>query len=78
MSACESFLFRACYMLESQGTANDARLYPKRRRYVYASARPWSFHEGLDELTAVERPPEVKRLGPQPGAQTGEVEAEVK
>jgi pyruvate dehydrogenase E1 component alpha subunit len=45
--------------------------------YVYASRKPWSYDEGLDELTAVERPPEVKPLGPQPGSQTGDVEAEM-
>jgi pyruvate dehydrogenase E1 component subunit alpha len=36
--------------------------------YVYASGRPWSFDEGLEELKGVERPPEVKPLGPAPGA----------
>ena len=32
--------------------------------HVYASGRPWSFEEGLEELRAVERPPEVKPVGP--------------
>jgi pyruvate dehydrogenase E1 component alpha subunit len=31
---------------------------------VYASGRPWGFDEGLDELRAVARPPEVKPIGP--------------
>ncbi|MGH2787059.1 MAG: thiamine pyrophosphate-dependent dehydrogenase E1 component subunit alpha [Actinomycetota bacterium] len=44
--------------------------------YVYKSGRPWNFDEGLDELRSVERPPEVKPLGPQPGPQTGDVESE--
>jgi pyruvate dehydrogenase E1 component alpha subunit len=37
---------------------------------VYANGRPWTFDEGLQELRAVERPPEVKPLGPPstPGA----------
>ena len=39
---------------------------------VYASGRPWSFDEGLAELKAVERPPEVKPIGPQPGPSTGD------
>ena len=39
---------------------------------VYASGRPWSFDEGLAELRAVERPPEVKPIGPQPGPSTGD------
>jgi pyruvate dehydrogenase E1 component alpha subunit len=44
--------------------------------YVYASKEPWSYREGLDELRSVERPPEVKPIGPQPGPQTGDVETE--
>jgi TPP-dependent pyruvate/acetoin dehydrogenase alpha subunit len=44
--------------------------------YVYASGRPTSFDEGLAELRAVKRPPAVKPIGPQPGPQTGDVEAE--
>ena len=40
--------------------------------HVYASGRPWSFDEGLEELRSVERPPEVKPIGPQPGASTGD------
>jgi pyruvate dehydrogenase E1 component alpha subunit len=36
--------------------------------HVYAAGRPWMFHEGLAELRAVERPPEVKPLGPPPEA----------
>ena len=44
--------------------------------YVYGSGRPWNFDEGLEELRSVERPPEVKPLGPQPGVQTGDVESE--
>ena len=43
---------------------------------VYASGRPWNFDEGLAELHAVERPPEVKPVGPAPGSQTGDVETE--
>ncbi|MFN2388608.1 MAG: thiamine pyrophosphate-dependent enzyme [Actinomycetota bacterium] len=43
---------------------------------VYASGRPWTFDEALAELEAVERPPEVKPLGPQPGTSTGDVEEE--
>jgi len=31
--------------------------------HTYASGRPWSFDEGLAELKAVERPPEVKPVG---------------
>ena len=31
---------------------------------VYASGRPWSFDEGLAELHAVSRPPEVKPIAP--------------
>jgi pyruvate dehydrogenase E1 component alpha subunit len=46
--------------------------------YVYAAGRPWSFDECLDELKRVHRPPEVKPLGPQPGVQTGDVEAETR
>jgi pyruvate dehydrogenase E1 component alpha subunit len=42
---------------------------------VYASGRPWTFDEGLAELEAVERPPEVKPLGPQPGPSTGDHDA---
>ena len=42
--------------------------------HVYASGRPWTFDEGLEELRAVERPPEVKPVGPQPGPSTGDVE----
>ena len=44
--------------------------------HVYAAGRPWNFDEGLAELRSVERPPEVKPLGPAPGAQTGDVETE--
>lgn len=38
--------------------------------HVYGSGRPWNFDEGLAELAQVERPPEVKPLGPPttPGA----------
>ncbi|MGH2748806.1 MAG: pyruvate dehydrogenase (acetyl-transferring) E1 component subunit alpha [Actinomycetota bacterium] len=32
--------------------------------HVYASGKPWTFEEGLAELRAVERPPEVKPMGP--------------
>jgi len=32
--------------------------------HVYASGRPWNFDEGLAEIRSVERPPEVKPLGP--------------
>ena len=41
---------------------------------VYASGNPWTFAEGLEELRHSERPPEVKPMGPQPGASTGDVE----
>ena len=44
--------------------------------HVYASGRPWSFDEGLAELKAVERRPEVKPVGPQPGSSTGDVETD--
>ena len=43
--------------------------------HVYAGGRPWTFDEGLEELRAVERPPEVKPLGPPPQASTGDAEA---
>ncbi|HZJ51043.1 MAG TPA: thiamine pyrophosphate-dependent enzyme [Actinomycetota bacterium] len=43
--------------------------------YVYASERPVSLTEGLDELRSIERRPEVKPLGPQPGASTGDADA---
>jgi pyruvate dehydrogenase E1 component alpha subunit len=46
--------------------------------HVYLSGRPWTFREGLEELSSVDRPPEVKPLGPQPGASTGDVEAPAK
>ncbi len=38
--------------------------------HVYRSGRPWNFDEALDELGSVERPAEVKPLGPptSPGA----------
>ncbi len=42
--------------------------------HVYASGSPWTFDEGLAELKDVERPPEVKPVGPQPGSSTGDVE----
>ena len=44
--------------------------------YVYASGRPWSFDEGLEELKAVERQPQVKPLGPVPGAPADDPDAE--
>jgi TPP-dependent pyruvate/acetoin dehydrogenase alpha subunit len=34
--------------------------------HVYTSSYPWTFTEGLEELRAVERPPAVSPLGPQP------------
>ncbi|MGH2757366.1 MAG: thiamine pyrophosphate-dependent dehydrogenase E1 component subunit alpha [Actinomycetota bacterium] len=40
-------------------------------QHVYAGDRPWTFEEGLRELTSVERPPEVKPAGPQAGSSTG-------
>ena len=43
--------------------------------HVYASGRPWTFAEGLEELRAVERPPEVKPIGPQKRPSTGDVES---
>ena len=42
--------------------------------HVYASGRPWTFDEGLEELRSVERPPEVKPIGPQAGPSTGDHE----
>ena len=42
---------------------------------VYASGSPWTFAEGLAELEAVNRPPEVKPLGPQPGSSVGDADA---
>jgi len=42
--------------------------------HVYAGGRPWSFDEGLEELHAVNRAPEVKPLGPQAGASAGDAE----
>jgi pyruvate dehydrogenase E1 component alpha subunit len=44
--------------------------------HVYASGRPWSFDEGLEELREVERRPGVKPVGPQPGSSTGDVESD--
>jgi pyruvate dehydrogenase E1 component alpha subunit len=44
--------------------------------YVYKSGRPRGFDEGLEELRAIERPREVKPLGPPQPAQTGDVEIE--
>jgi pyruvate dehydrogenase E1 component alpha subunit len=43
---------------------------------IYATGRPWSFDEGLAELRAVERPPEVKPIGAGGGAAktTGDTE----
>ena len=41
---------------------------------TYATGLPWTFREGLRELEEVERPPEVKPLGPQPGHSTGDHE----
>ena len=41
---------------------------------TYATGMPWTFREGLRELEEVERPPEVKPLGPQPGPTTGDHE----
>lgn len=43
--------------------------------YVYASERPVSLTEGLDELRSIERRPEVKPLGPHPSASTGDSDA---
>jgi pyruvate dehydrogenase E1 component alpha subunit len=34
--------------------------------HVYTSSYPWTFSEGLEELQAVERPPAVAPLAPQP------------
>ena len=42
--------------------------------HVYASERPWTFDEGLEELRSVERPPEVKPMGPQTRPSTGDHE----
>ncbi len=43
--------------------------------YVYARGRPDSFAEGLDELAAVRRPPEVQPLRPQAPPSTGDADA---
>ena len=43
--------------------------------HVYASGQPWTFREGLAELQDVERPPEVKPLGPPSGPSTGDAVA---
>lgn len=40
--------------------------------HVYASGRPWTFDEGLDELRHVARAPEVKPLGAPPSTGAGE------
>ncbi|HWL66453.1 MAG TPA: thiamine pyrophosphate-dependent dehydrogenase E1 component subunit alpha [Actinomycetota bacterium] len=40
--------------------------------HVYASGRPWSFDEGLEELRGVARQPEVKPLGPPTSDGAGE------
>ena len=42
--------------------------------HTYASGQPWTFREGLEELRQVERPAEVKPMGPQPGSSTGDLE----
>jgi pyruvate dehydrogenase E1 component alpha subunit len=39
--------------------------------HTYASGRPWSFDEGLEELRSVPRPGEVKPVGPPPQSGTG-------
>lgn len=39
--------------------------------HVYASGRPWQFDEGLQELRAVARSPEVKPIGPAQRAEQG-------
>lgn len=41
---------------------------------VYASGRPWSFDEGVEELAHAARPPEVKPVGSSPERQTGDSE----
>jgi pyruvate dehydrogenase E1 component alpha subunit len=38
--------------------------------HVYASGRPWTFDEGLEELRSVTRPPEVKPLNAPEGGAT--------
>ena len=43
--------------------------------YVYARGRPDSFAEGLDELAAVRRPPEVQPLRAQAPPSTGDADA---
>ena len=42
--------------------------------HVYASERPWTFDEGLEELRSVERPPEVRPMGAQTRPSTGDHE----
>lgn len=44
--------------------------------HVFASGRPASFDEGLEELRHAARPPEVRPVGPQPGSSTGDVETD--
>lgn len=39
---------------------------------IYASGRPWTFDEGLDELDSVARAPAVKPLGSQPKSSSAE------
>ncbi len=43
--------------------------------HVYAAGQPWTFAEQLEELRAVERPPEVKPVGPQKPASVGDADA---
>ena len=57
--------------LESIGHPGQEILFD----HVYASGRTWGFEEGIQELLAVRRPPEVQPLGPQPGPTTGDAEA---
>jgi pyruvate dehydrogenase E1 component alpha subunit len=38
---------------------------------IYASGRPWTFEEALQELTAVERRPEVRPMGVPPSSGAG-------
>ena len=40
--------------------------------HVYASGKPWTFAEGLEELRNVDRPPEVKPVGPPQTGGAGE------
>lgn len=62
---------RAVTELEIIGQPTQEILF----NYVYAAGRPPSFDDGLAELKHTRRPPEVKPLGPQGPASTGDADA---